>query len=226
MPEEIVDRLMNEKTWSIYLPPELDLPENHTPEEYEKWKKKWPKRKKQEVKIHHEERKKCRSSVRNLNRKDRISTLHLGYSSLYLASGFLKWYPPELPKKEWRKSPLFISEAYIHIPKGDARPEIGLTQGFWTLNPTIKRILQSDYNVNLAKVKDEVELPNKEFDRILKAVKLVIPGAEILDELVMDIFHTKKETIFRDLEENQKAVIDHPFVKALCHDGSKKSAGS
>ena len=176
MPEEIVDRLMNEKSWSIYLPPELDLPENHTPEEYEKWKKKWPKRKKTEVKIHHEERKRCRSSVRNLNRKDRSSTLNLGYNSLYLASGFLKWYPPELHKKEWRKSPLFISEAYIHIPKGDARPEIGLTQGFWTLNPTIKRILQSDYNVNLAKVKDEVELPNKEFDRILKAVKLVIPG--------------------------------------------------
>ena len=68
--EEIISKLMEDKKLKFYIPPEKNLPDDYSKEDEENWRKKWPKRKRNEVMLHHEESRKCRSAINNLRRKN------------------------------------------------------------------------------------------------------------------------------------------------------------
>ena len=224
--EEIISKLMEDKKLKFYIPPEKNLPDDYSKEDEENWRKKWPKRKRNEVMLHHEESRKCRSAINNLRRKNLNAVNDLGFHVLYLASGFIRWYNPNDKEKIWNKSPLFLCEAQIDSPRGDFQSILSLHDHEWTLNPTIEGLFKADFGVDLGDLSENVPSPHERFEEILERVRGAVPEAELLDELVIDIFQFKKERIYRDLENNSSLIIDHPFIKAICNTGSSHESTS
>jgi len=225
--QEIVDRLIEGRKCSFFLPPLNHLPPDHSEEEYEDWIASWPKLRKTEIKLHHNDRKKCQSALKILKRKNHQSVNELGFHVLYVCSGLLRWYDPNSPDKNWVKSPLFLSEVEIETPRGENSSSIHLNNDSWVLNPTLVRVFSSDYGVDLEEDLDFVNSPPyAHYQEILNRVKNIIPEANIIDELLIDIFQFKKERIFRDLDNNKEKISNHPFIGALCHANNESEIGA
>lgn len=152
--------------------------------------------------------------LRNLMRKAQTEFLDRGLSVLYLAFGMLHW-------KDVDDSPMVSPILLIPVsllpegPKGVPR----LTEGEddAVVNPALALRLR-DFGIDLPHMDD---LDGLSVSEVLDEVRAALTRAkdftdwELKVTTYLSTFSFAKEAMFKDLQDNEQQILDHPIVRAL-----------
>lgn len=153
----------------------------------------------------------------NLNKKIKLENEEKGLNIGYIAVGFLKWYEQKDFDCEI-KSPLIMIPIKIEQNGRHEPIKISLNNDEEiTINPVIKKKIESDFNVelvmNVHNTEEETTI-TKLLDNIKQQIK-EHNSWEIINESIIDTFSFQNLAIWNDLDKNREMVINNPFSKVL-----------
>lgn len=161
--------------------------------------------------------------VRNLMRRATAEFLDRGLSVLYVAFGMLDWRDEDGTAMV---SPVLLVPVQL-LPDGPrATPRITLGEDDPVVNPALALRLR-DFGIDLPVVESIDDLS-------VSATLAAVRGAleqqpdfgnwTLRDTTYLAMFSFAKEAMYRDLQDNEARILDHPIVRALAtSDPSKQS---
>ncbi|WP_159449218.1 DUF4011 domain-containing protein [Demequina sp. NBRC 110055] len=152
--------------------------------------------------------------LRNLMRRANTEYLDKGLSVLYVAFGLLLWHDADGTQM---KSPLLLVPVSLvpEGPKGTPRVTSGEDEA--VVNPALALRLR-DFNIELPTIEDGIEIRVSEVLAQIEAALAFAPsfaGWELSSEVHISTFSFAKEAMFRDLLDNEEAIIEHPLFRAV-----------
>lgn len=153
--------------------------------------------------------------LRNLMRKGQAEYLDRGLSVLYIAYGILDWNDEDGTAMA---SPILLQPVEL-IPEGPrGKPRVKKATGESVLNPALALRLK-DFGIDLPTIDDlEGEItPGNVLIRVEAALKSGkdFNGWQIKSHTHISTFSFAKEAMFKDLLDNEVAILEHPVVRAL-----------
>ena len=141
----------------------------------------------------------------------RASTVFMdrGLRVLYLTVGVLKWSDAESTKLE---SPLLLIP--VQLTRASPRDPFRLedAEEDWTVNPALSAKLEADFDLQLP------PLAGEDVDAFLEAVKRSVsryPGWVVESRMSIAALSFSKETMYRDLKDNEAEIRASETVQAL-----------
>jgi hypothetical protein len=207
----VVDRLLEGRTWSFFMPPEEDeeatslLPELPGPNELITDKT---------------DRESLARTLRNLDRRATQEYMDKGLWILYLAAGMLSWVDPDT--EEEAKSPLVLIP--VALERDNPREPFRLRRADEEIvvNPALTLKL-AEFGFELPSLEDPDELVLDDFLDQVRTRVGARRGWSVARRLVVSHFSFHKEVMYRDLEANVEEIADHPLIQALVLGASEGS---
>ena len=148
----------------------------------------------------------------------RASTVFMdrGLRVLYLTVGVLKWSDAESTKLE---SPLLLIP--VQLTRASPRDPFRLedAEEDWTVNPALSAKLEADFELQLPALEGE------NIDAFLEAVKQSLsryPGWVVEPRMSIAALSFSKETMYRDLKDNEAEILASETVQALAGRGESR----
>lgn len=149
--------------------------------------------------------------LRNLMRRANAEFLDRGLSVLYLAFGMLHWKDVD---DTAMASPLLLVPVTLHSAGPKATPTLGPGEDDTVFNPGLL-LRMREMGVTLPDIEDTTSINLGDlFTAVTEAVS-EYDGWEVKPTVVLSSFSFHKEAMYRDLMENEEAVLGHPIVRAL-----------
>jgi hypothetical protein len=153
------------------------------------------------------------ATLRKLTRRARDEFLDRGLSVLYLALGMLRW--SDVDDTTYTSPLLLVPIEFVPVgPK--EKPRLKLGEGDTVLNPALALRLQ-EFGVTLPTVDDFRELS---LEVLLEQVRDSVTEHEtwtVTEDCLLSAFSFQKEAMYRDLLDNEAALLAHPLVRALAN---------
>jgi hypothetical protein len=159
--------------------------------------------------------------LRGLMRRATSEYLDRGLSVLYLAFGMLRWH--ELDGTAMT-SPLVLVPVRL-VPDGPKSiPRLGAGADDTVLNPALV-LRMREFGVNLPVLDDFDESEPAEVLELVRAAVSGRQGWVVEDAVVLSLFSFHKEAMYRDLVDNEVAILGHPVVRALATKDPARQSG-
>ena len=151
--------------------------------------------------------------LRNLMRRANTEFLDRGLHVLYIALGMLEWVDDDGTAMS---SPLLLVPVTLESQGPKTTPRLRGAEDDPVLNPAVALRLR-DFGISLPTV-DDMEDNNLEtlFAKVLVSVQKHV-GWKVEPTAVLSCFSFHKEAMYRDLLDNEDAVLNHPVVRALAN---------
>ncbi len=141
-----------------------------------------------------------------------------GVNILYLALYFLNWQDTN---NEIAKSPLILIPVTLNRKGLSGAFKLSLIDDELRINPTLAYKLERDYGIKLgyiesrlAEIEDEEELI-KLIDELRGLVTKDHKNWELLDSSCLSLFSFAKLSLYKDIEDNEKKIVQHPIIKQI-----------
>ncbi|WP_197379976.1 DUF3320 domain-containing protein [Mycolicibacterium mengxianglii] len=151
------------------------------------------------------------SVLRNMMRRANAEYLDRGLSVLYLAFGMLHWQEEDGTAMS---SPLLLVPVHLESQGPNTTPKLQSGDDDTVLNPSLVLRLR-DFGVELPVLDDIPELSMADLLREIRGAVSTKPGWRVEPSVVLSTFSFHKEAMFKDLQDNEDVIIDHPVVRAL-----------
>lgn len=152
--------------------------------------------------------------ARNLMRRSKAEYLDRGISVLYLAFGMLKWREEDGTEMQ---SPLLLMPVTLEAEGPKATPRLFVGDEDVVLNPALTLRLK-EFSIELPSL-ESFETVNVQ--TVMPAVEAALrssasfTGWSIADAVYLSTFSFAKESMFKDLLDNEAQILEHPIVRAL-----------
>jgi len=149
--------------------------------------------------------------LRNLMRRADTEFLDRGLHVLYAAIGMLHWSDDDGTAMQ---SPLLLVPVSLESEGPKSTPRLRAAEDDTVFNPALTLRLR-DFGLTLPSIED---LDDNSIDSIFGAVRSAVSshhGWEVKPTVVISCFSFHKEAMYRDLLDNEDAVLTHPIVRAL-----------
>ena len=155
--------------------------------------------------------------LRSLMRRAQAEFLDRGLSVLYMAFGMLHWTDVDGTPMA---SPLLLVPVTLSSRGPKECPELRMDEDDIALNPPLVLRMRED-GIDLPDTDDIADISVSEMMRRVSESVSAQPGWRVEPTVVLSTFSFHKEAMYRDLQENQDRILDHPVVRAL---GTKNPA--
>lgn len=226
-PAEVFRRLgIQEKSWSIYLPPDADdengsvdsgvrigqLPLKQTPAQSSRPEQYT--RHPTEIICQAQASQSIKTALRNIYRRSRADFDEKGVRTLHISFGALKW--KETAQSDPVVSPILVIP--VEISRKSARHPyiINPTEETLLVNPALDVKLTNDFHIQLTEVPDDYEA----FDLIgyIREIESRVRslGWTVTLESWLTLFSFHKLVMYKDLDSHNALVAENPLVRSLC----------
>ncbi len=143
-----------------------------------------------------------------------------GATTVFLASGFLRWRRGG-GDRETYAAPLLLSPLALERESAKSPIKIQRSQDEVRFNPTLVQLLKRDFEIDLTRLEDTLPLRENgavDVGALLYAVGQeinTVPGWEIAHEAAIARFSFAKHLMWRDLADRQKQLKRSPVVHCL-----------
>jgi hypothetical protein len=154
-----------------------------------------------------------RRGLQSLERRTNQTFMDTGLWILHLGMGMLRWRGPE--ETDDAHSPLLLVPVTVERPSLHEPFRLRRAEGDLVLNPALAAKLQADFGVTLPALDDA---DDADPDTVFAAVRAACrrwPAWSIEDRVVLATFSFHKEAMYRDLVDNEEAILARPVVRAL-----------
>ncbi|PQE01776.1 regulator [Mycobacterium sp. EPG1] len=149
--------------------------------------------------------------LRNMMRRANAEFLDRGLSVLYIAFGMLRWKDEN---DAAMSSPLLLVPVTLEPRGPNITPALTLGEDDTVMNPSLI-LRMRDFGIVIPDLSD---IPDLTVEDMMTEVRRAIagkPGWSVESTAVLSTFSFHKEAMYRDLMDNEKAVLAHPIVRAL-----------
>ena len=148
-----------------------------------------------------------------LSRKATTEFLDRGIWTLYLGLGFLRWVDADDGASV--DSPLLLVPVELSQREDRTAWQLRRSEDDVVVNPSLAMKLEVDYSISLPALDDlEVVTPAS----VLEATGQVVGGRDgwsVAERAVVTTFSFHKEAMYRDLLDNEAAILSHPMIRML-----------
>ena len=199
-------RTMGGGSWGFYLPPDPAEPPQDPPRAA-------PLPRPDELVTDKRDPIVIRRGLQSLERRTGQTYLDTGLWVLYMGLGMLKWRGPD--DSEDAHSPLILVPVTLERPSPREPFQLRRTEGDLVFNPALAVQLLTDFGVSLPALDDTED---SEIDAVFAGVRSACrqwPDWTIEERAVLATFSFHKEAMYRDLLENEDALVAHSGVRVL-----------
>lgn len=159
--------------------------------------------------------------LRGLMRRANAELLDRGLSVLYLAFGMLHWQDVDGTDMA---SPLLLVPVTLISRGPKTTPELAPGQDDVVVNPSLS-LRMREFGIQLPNIDDVAELSVLDLLAKIRNAVSAEQGWTVEPTIVLSTFSFHKEAMFRDLQENEATVLDHPVVRALATKDPSSQSG-
>ena len=159
------------------------------------------------------------SRLLELYRSSRSTMQEGGANTLFLAFGFLSWFPTDKNESSYR-APLVLLPVTLNRKSARSGFTLSIHDDEARLNSTLLEMLRQDFNLNLNL--NESELPKDQSGLDLKGIWTSvsasikdIKGWELIEEVVLSNFSFAKHLMWKDLTERTDQLRQNSVVRHL-----------
>jgi transcription elongation GreA/GreB family factor/very-short-patch-repair endonuclease len=201
---DIHQRTMAGESWGFFLPPDPAAPRSDQPPSEPRA---------DELVTDKSDPATIRRGLLGLERRTTQTFMDAGLWVLYLGIGMLRWHGPD--ETEEAHSPLLLVPVLVERPSLREPFRLRRTEGDLVINPALAVKLQTDFGVTLPAL-DEPD--DADADTVFSAVRAACSKWRdwvIEERVVLATFSFQKEAMYRDLLDNEEAILAGPTVRAL-----------
>ncbi|WP_164700290.1 DUF3320 domain-containing protein [Modestobacter sp. KNN46-3] len=150
----------------------------------------------------------------SLRRQDQVSQQTFadrGFWSLYLGIGFLSWVDVDDKPVE---SPLLLLPVRLSREGDASHWTLTATEDDVVLNPALQLVIEQRFGISLP----PADIDSTDVGGYLGQIRAAVaedPRMGVQERAVLATFSFHKEAIYRDLQENEQAVLTDPMVQVL-----------
>jgi Protein of unknown function (DUF4011) len=158
------------------------------------------------------EAKKLEAGLRRLEQSASSMFVDKGIWTLYLGAGFLHWADPDT--NEAVQSPLLLIP--VEFRRERLKEQFRLFRAPYDaqINPALAVKLEQDFDLFLP----SLDIVGEDLEELIRLVEKDIcrkMGWSTSQKIVLDIFASHKESMYRDLQSNEEELIENPLVQVL-----------
>lgn len=158
------------------------------------------------------ETKKLEAGLRRLEQSASSMFVDKGIWTLYLGAGFLHWADPAT--NEAVQSPLLLIP--VEFRRERLKEQFRLFRAPYDaqINPALAVKLQQDFDLSLP----SLDIVGEDLEELIRLVEKDIcrkMGWSTSQKIVLDIFASHKESMYRDLQSREEELIENPLVQVL-----------
>lgn len=156
-------------------------------------------------------------TLSKLKTRSQASMQEQGVNILYLALYFLEWMPDD----EMAKSPLILVPVSLDRKGLSGSFKLNLVDDEIRINPTLAYKLDRDFGIDLGALENKISEieTEEELQNLVTELGALIKkdhGAwEVLEESCLSLFSFAKLSLYRDIEENEDLIVNHPIVRQI-----------
>ena len=159
-----------------------------------------------------------------LMRKNKEAHEEAGAKILYLALGFLKWYPRD--SAEACYAPLVLAPVQIKRSKGGAGYALSLSDEEISVNSTLLEFLKQEFNIDIRGLGDAIQgLKISEILAMVRVEMLDMRNWEVVDDAYLAAFSFSRYQMWNDLRQNITAYSQNKIIDALLNNSIFVSEG-
>ncbi len=201
--KEVSEVLLQAKWgWNFFVPPDPSIP----PE-------KRPTRRSSELATDRSDARALKLSLQRIARRAEQAFMDTGIWLLYVGAGMLEWREPE--EREPALSPVVLLPVRLYRASPRDPYQLIRAEGEPVLNPALTVKLETDWGISLPGLADIEEV---HLESVLSAVAEAVKSHDdwaINQRIVLSNFSFHKMAMYRDLFDNEGAILEHPAVRAL-----------
>jgi very-short-patch-repair endonuclease len=163
-----------------------------------------------------------RSTLRTLRRAASQEYLDKGLRSLYLAIGMLRWFETPEAEEPCFAPLLLVPVELQHEVTNVADPMYRLLDEDPVINPALAIKLEEAFGLRLPNIDEYEELDVERLQRDVRRLVSSQARWSVEDRVVLGRFAFHKDVMYRDLVDNEDAIAEHDFVRALVDNVSEK----
>jgi len=162
-------------------------------------------------------------ALSKLRLRSQASLQEQGVNILYLALYFVEWSDINAETNEVikSKSPLFLIPANLSRKGLNGAFRLSAIEDEIRLNPTLAYKLSRDYEIDLNSYEEKINNIEtiEELEGIITEIEANISksqtGWKLDAESCLSVFSFAKLSLYRDLEDNEEAIINHPIIRQI-----------
>ncbi|WP_304455440.1 DUF4011 domain-containing protein [Nocardiopsis sp. YSL2] len=151
-------------------------------------------------------------ALTRLRKQSRTTETETGIWILYLGVGFLRWKGQS--EQDHSEAPLLLVPVELNLTDRGRYRLAASNAAETLLNPALGIKLQ-EFGIDWSAVE---KVPLDEPEQLITAVRKCVSEQRswsVEEKVVLAPFTFHKETMYRDLKDNEDAVLDHPIVQAV-----------
>lgn len=150
------------------------------------------------------------TALKNIDKKAKTALEETGVNVAYMAFGFINWKEKE-HSEVMMKAPILLVPVKFERESQISPYFINSTGDDIVVNPTFGFLLQAEYDIKLPEYDDEG------FDAYLSKVEEIVRklGWTVSKECKIAIFSFLKINMYRDLKDNQEAILSNQNIRML-----------
>jgi len=214
--QTVFEKLAKNNSWQFYQPPQN--PEDNQDISFEEWKESWPNRRKNELVSKRNDPKILQRVLRNLFSRSKQDNMDRGIWTLYISFGMLNWQESSTDIISSLNSPLVLMPVKIERLNPRSPYEMRLYEDEIIINPPLRIKLQNEFGLLLP---DGDDLEDMGVLDLLKSISDAIKKQvswRVVKRVIIGRFSFLKETIYRDLIDNEDRIMEHTIIRALTKD--------
>lgn len=152
-----------------------------------------------------------------LKTRSQASMQEQGVNILYLALYFLEWVPDD----DTAKSPLILVPVSLERKGLSGSFKLNLIDDEIRINPTLAYKLDRDFGIDLSDFEAKIsEIDTEDGLQVLVAelttlIKKDHANWDILEEACLSLFSFAKLSLYKDIEENENLILNHPVIRQI-----------
>lgn len=159
-------------------------------------------------------------TLKNIFTKTKENFEERGIKTLYMAFGFLTWYPTDTAFTEENNSPLLLIPLTIGIDKNGSKDYVvAEDEDTVETNPTLVFALKNQFNITLPKYEDLlIEDPNLDLNGYIAKIRPIFAkytNWSFSNRAVIGHFDFTKLNMYNDLDNNEAELLKNPIVAQL-----------
>lgn len=154
-----------------------------------------------------------------LKTRSQQSIQETGVNILYLAMYFLNWQ--DKSREEEYKSPLILIPVSLERKGLSGAFRLNLIEDEIRINPTLAYKLDRDFGIDLDQIEaelediDSIETLETKIQNINQLITQDHNEWQINHEACLSLFSFAKLSLYRDIEENEARIIEHPIIRQI-----------
>ena len=167
-------------------------------------------------------------SLRRLDDQSRLTMEEQGVNTLFLTLGMLDYTEAESSSERFR-APVVLLPVTLERKSARSAYTVRAAEDDPIVNPALAEYLRANFGLQLPELPESNAIPD-DFDlqallRTISDATSSRPGWSVKTDIFLGLFSFQKFVMYKDLEKNASALLEHPLIRRLITNIGTLSAG-